>query len=73
MYINYGPQTRGIFADDTCLYATHRKEAFVVRKLQRGLNSLETWCERCNINIMRTTLRGSTSLVVDDRLILISH
>jgi hypothetical protein len=36
------PQTHGVhlalFADDTCLYATDRKEGFVVRKLQRGLN-----------------------------------
>jgi hypothetical protein len=31
-----------VFADDTCLYATHRKESFVVRKLQHGLSSMET-------------------------------
>jgi hypothetical protein len=39
------PQTPGaylaLFADDTCLYATDRKEGFVVRKLQRGLSSME--------------------------------
>jgi hypothetical protein len=46
-------QTPGVylalFADDTCLYATDRKEDFVVRKLQRGLSSMETWRERWNI------------------------
>jgi hypothetical protein len=55
MYINDAPQTRGVhlafFVDDICLYATDRKERFVFRKLQRGLNSMETWCERWNIKI----------------------
>jgi hypothetical protein len=42
MYINDAPpQTHGVllalFADDTCLYATDRKEGFV-RKLQRSLS-----------------------------------
>jgi hypothetical protein len=45
MYINDAPQTHGdylaLFADDTCLYATDRKEGVVVRKLQRGLGSME--------------------------------
>jgi hypothetical protein len=49
MIINDAPQTRGvhlaIFADHTGLYATDRKEGFVVRKLQRRLSSMETWCE----------------------------
>jgi hypothetical protein len=50
LYINDAPQTHGVHlalsADDTCLYVTDRKEGFVVRKLQRGLSSVETWCER---------------------------
>jgi hypothetical protein len=45
MYINDAPQTYGVhlalFADDTCLYATDRKEDFIVRKFQRGLSSME--------------------------------
>jgi hypothetical protein len=45
-YINHVPQTPGVqlalFADDTCLYTTDRKEDFVVRKLQRGLSSMVT-------------------------------
>jgi hypothetical protein len=37
---------QALFADDTCPYATDRKEGFVVRKLQPGLSSMETWYER---------------------------
>jgi hypothetical protein len=32
-------------------YPTDRKERHVIRKLQRGLSSLETWRERWNIKI----------------------
>jgi hypothetical protein len=36
MYMNYAPQTPGVhlahFADDTCLYATDRKEGFGYQK-----------------------------------------
>jgi hypothetical protein len=46
VYINDAPQTRGVhiahFADDTCLYATYRKEGFLVRKFHRSLSSMET-------------------------------
>jgi hypothetical protein len=49
LYINDAPKTNGVhlglFADDTCLYASDRKEGFVVRNLQRGLSSMETWFE----------------------------
>jgi hypothetical protein len=49
LYINDAPQTHGVhqtlFADDTCIYATDHEEGFVVRKLQRGLSSMETWSE----------------------------
>jgi hypothetical protein len=62
MYIMDAPQTRGVhlalFADDTCLYARDRKEGFIVRKLQRGLSSMETWCERWNIKINEEKTRG---------------
>jgi hypothetical protein len=55
LYINDTPQTIGVhlalFADDTCLYATDRKEGYIVRKLQRGLDTLEVWCERWDIKI----------------------
>jgi hypothetical protein len=54
-YLYGTPQTRGVylslFADDTCIYATHRKEGYVFRKLQRDLSAIETWCERWNIKI----------------------
>jgi hypothetical protein len=56
------PQTPGIylalFGDDTYLYATDRKEGFVVRKLQRDLSSMETWCERWNIKINKDKTQG---------------
>jgi hypothetical protein len=49
LYINDAPQTPGVqltlFADYTCIYATKRKEDYVLRKLQRGLTALEAWCE----------------------------
>jgi hypothetical protein len=49
------PQTPGVnlalFADDTCLYATEHKEDYVLRKLQRGLNSMTAWCKQWNIKI----------------------
>jgi retron-type reverse transcriptase len=48
------PQTIGVnlalFADDTCLY-TERKEGYVLRKVQRDLNSMSAWCERWDIKI----------------------
>jgi hypothetical protein len=44
-------QYLGLFADDTYIYATDRKEGYVLRKLQRGLSAIETWCERWNIKI----------------------
>jgi hypothetical protein len=54
-YINNRPETSGVylgfFADDTCLYATDRKEGYVLRKLQRGLSAIETWCERWDIKV----------------------
>jgi hypothetical protein len=51
-------KSQEIFADDTCLYATDRKEGFVVRKLQRGLSSMETRCERWNIKINEEKTQG---------------
>jgi hypothetical protein len=44
LYINGTPQIPGVhlalFADDTCRYATERKEDYVLRKIQRVLNSM---------------------------------
>jgi hypothetical protein len=55
LYINDTPQTSGIdlalFADDTCVYATNRKTSYVLRKIQRGHDSMAAWCERWNITI----------------------
>jgi hypothetical protein len=41
----------GLFASDTCIYAKFHREGYVLRKLQRGLSTPETWCERWNIKI----------------------
>jgi hypothetical protein len=55
IYINDTPQTPGVhlalFADDTCPYETECKEGYVLRKLQRGLDAIEKWCEHWNIKI----------------------
>jgi hypothetical protein len=55
LYINDTHQTSGVnlalFADDTYLYATDRKEGYVLRKIQRVLDSMAAWCKRWNIKI----------------------
>jgi hypothetical protein len=62
MYINDASQTPDVyvalFANDTRLYATERKEGFVIRKLHRGLSSMETWCECWNIKINEGKTQG---------------
>jgi hypothetical protein len=44
MYINNTPQTIGVhlalFADDTCLHSTERKEGCALRNVQHGFNSM---------------------------------
>jgi hypothetical protein len=56
------PQTPGVylalFANDISLYTTDRKEGLVVRKLQCGLSSMETWCEHWNIKINQDKTQG---------------
>jgi hypothetical protein len=55
LYINDTPKAPGLnfalFVDDTCLYATDRKEDYVLRKLHRGLNYMAAWCVHWNIKI----------------------
>jgi hypothetical protein len=62
VYIYDTPQTPGVylglFADDTCIYVTHHKEGYVLRKLQRGLSAIEMWCEHCNIKINEDKTRA---------------
>jgi hypothetical protein len=50
-----------LFEDDTRLYATDGKEGYILRKLQGGLDSMVTWCERWNVRSMKTRLGRSTS------------
>jgi hypothetical protein len=40
-----------LFVNDTCIYVTDCKKEYVLRKLQHGFNSIETWCKRWNIKI----------------------
>jgi hypothetical protein len=55
MYKSEKPKTPGVyfvlFANGTCMYSTYRQEGYVLRKQQRGLNSIETWCKGWNIKI----------------------
>jgi hypothetical protein len=41
----------GLFADDICIYATDRKEDYVLRKLQCGFSDMEKGWECWNIKI----------------------
>jgi hypothetical protein len=65
MYINDAPQTPGVyvalFVYDTYLYTADRKDGFVVRKLQCGLSSMETWCECWNVKIYKSKTQGTFS------------
>jgi hypothetical protein len=62
LYINDTPQTPSmnlaLFADDTCLYATDRKEGYVLRKIQRVLDSMAVWCKHWNIKINEDKTRA---------------
>jgi hypothetical protein len=62
LYINDTPQTPGmylaLFGDDTCLYSTDRKEGYVLRKIQRGLDSMAAWCKHWNIKINEDKTRA---------------
>jgi hypothetical protein len=62
LYIIDTPQTPGVnlalFADDTCLYATDRKEGYVLRKIQHGLDSMGAWCKHWNIKINEDNTRS---------------
>jgi hypothetical protein len=63
IYINDTPRTHGVHlalsAHDTFLYVTDRRESYVLRKMQRGLNALEEWCEKWNIKINEDKTRAA--------------
>jgi hypothetical protein len=75
IYVSDRPQTPdvylGVFPDDTCIYATDRKEDYFLMKLQRGLTVIETYCEQWNKNQWRP--RPSTFLTDIGPLRLILH
>jgi hypothetical protein len=70
MYINDTPHTprvyQGLFANDTCIYATDGKEGYVLRKLQQAY---EHW----NKKTMKIRLGQSTFLIDLGPLRLILH
>jgi len=70
LYINDAPETSGIFlalfAGDTCLYTTDRKECHVLRMMQHGITSLESWCEKLNKKSTMVTHRASIFLIAVD-------
>jgi hypothetical protein len=53
LYINDAAAAPGthlaLFTDDTRIYATEKHERHVLYKLQRGLNAVNSWCERWNV------------------------
>jgi hypothetical protein len=55
LYINDTPQTPGLiltlFVDNTYLYATDRKEGYILRKIRRRLDSMAAWRKRWKIKI----------------------
>jgi hypothetical protein len=71
LYINNSPQTSGVnlalSADDAWLYATDRKEGYVLRKIQCGLNSMAACVKAGILKSMKTRLKRSTSLIEIDR------
>jgi hypothetical protein len=62
MHINDASQICGVhlsrFANDTGRYAIDQKGVSVIRKLQRGLSSMETWCENWTIRIIFDKTHG---------------
>jgi retron-type reverse transcriptase len=63
MYVNETPQAIGfhlaLFAADSYLYATERKEGYVLRKLHFGFNSVEEWAKRWTIKINEDKTQAS--------------
>jgi hypothetical protein len=62
LYINDTPQTPDVnlalFVDDTCLYETDSKEGYVLRKIQRVLDSMAASCKHWNIKINEDKTRA---------------
>jgi hypothetical protein len=68
-----------LFADDTYLYVTARKEGCVLRNLQREFDSLAAWCKCWNIKINEEKTKAGyfshqirppeTTLTVNGRII----
>jgi hypothetical protein len=76
-YVNDPPQTPGVhlalFADDTCVYATDRKEGFILENSSAASAQWRPGVSAGTSKLMKTRRRGSTSLTVVDCLRLVLH
>jgi hypothetical protein len=74
MYINDTPQAIGVhlalFADDTCLYGTDRKEDYVLRNFSVGSTQWWSGPNAGTLGSMNIRRRRSTFLIKLDRLSL---
>jgi hypothetical protein len=58
-----------LFVDDVCIYAIEKHERHILRKLQRGLTVVNSWCERWNIKVNEAKSQAnyfSRRLIVPD-------
>jgi hypothetical protein len=57
------PESPGVhlalFAHGKSTHCSDRNEGYIFRKFQRGLSSIESWCERCNIKINADKTRAT--------------
>jgi hypothetical protein len=76
IYVNDPPHTPGVylalFAEDTCLYTTDRKEGLIVRKLAWPQLNGSLVCAGIS-KLRKTRHRESTSLTAYDRMCLVLH
>ena len=51
---------KALYADDTCLFATERNPSQALIKMQKSLDSIESWSNRWNIKINPEKNKGHT-------------
>jgi hypothetical protein len=77
LYINDNHQTLrvslGLIVNDACVYATDRKESYILRKLQRGLRVVETRCELFNMKMNEDEIQDTYCSYRQGTLKLILH
>jgi hypothetical protein len=71
--VTHLPKTSGLnlaLFEVTCPYATERKEGYVLRNIQLGLDSMAAWYKRWNIKINEDKTQTFYFTCEIDRLIL---